>query len=167
MSTTGASATQYFRDEILIAHNMIHRASRVFFHTRRIARLHGTCSTNPSALTMNIIWVTKDGEEIVTPARTGDSLLKVAHEHDIPLEGACEGSIACSTCHVILESSIFNSLNPASDEEEDMLDLAFAVTSTSRLGCQVIVDNTMNNIRIQLPKATRNFAVDGHIPKPH
>lgn len=76
-------------------------------------------------------------------------------------------SLACSTCHVILEDDIFDNLEPAEDEEEDMLDLAFGLTPTSRLGCQVIVDESFANTKIVLPKATRNFYVDGHVPKPH
>ena len=63
--------------------------------------------------------------------------MEAAHKHDVELEGACEGSLACSTCHVILEESVFDKLDEPSDDENDMLDLAFALTETSRLGCQV------------------------------
>ena len=81
--------------------------------------------------------------------------------------GACGGVCACSTCHVILEGKVYNNLPEPSEEEEDMLDLAFGLTSTSRLGCQIILDKSHEGMTIQLPSATRNFYVDGHVPKPH
>jgi ferredoxin len=62
---------------------------------------------------------------------------------------------------------IFDKLPEASEEEEDMLDMAFGLTETSRLGCQIIVSKDMNGITVHMPKATRNFYVDGHVPKPH
>ncbi len=73
-----------------------------------------------------------------------------------------------STCHVILPENLFESLEEASEDEEDMLDLAFGLTCTSRLGCQVVVNEAdFDGQVIELPKATRNFYVDGHVPKPH
>lgn len=74
---------------------------------------------------------------------------------------------ACSTCHVILEEEVFESLEEPSEEEEDMLDQAFGLTPTSRLGCQVELTEAMDGIKIKLPSATRNMYVDGHKPKPH
>ena len=68
-------------------------------------------------------------------ARVGESLLQVAHNNEVELEGACESSLACSTCHVILDKKIFESLPEACEEEEDLLDLAYGLTQTSRLGC--------------------------------
>ncbi len=67
----------------------------------------------------------------------GDSILEIAHEYDIDLEGACEASIACSTCHVILPPEYYDLLPEPGDDENDMLDMAFGLTDTSRLGCQV------------------------------
>jgi ferredoxin len=87
--------------------------------------------------------------------------------HGIELEGACEGVCACSTCHVILEPDVFDRLPEASEDEEDMLDQAFGLTASSRLGCQVVVTPDMDGIAVQLPAATRNFYVDGHVPVPH
>ncbi|KAH9076263.1 hypothetical protein Ae201684P_012750 [Aphanomyces euteiches] len=109
----------------------------------------------------------KDGSIKVVDAQIGTSILDVAHRHDIDLEGACESSLACSTCHVILEGDLFDELPEPSEEEEDMLDMAFGLTATSRLGCQVIVTEDMANTTVTLPAATRNFYVDGHVPKPH
>lgn len=93
--------------------------------------------------------------------------MRLAHENDVDLEGACEGACACSTCHVILDKPIFDKLDPPSVEEEDMLDLAFGLTPTSRLGCQVKLTKDLDNMRARLPSATRNMAVDGFKPKPH
>jgi ferredoxin len=83
-------------------------------------------------------------------------------------KGACEGSLACSTCHVIVEDqAVFDKLPEACDDENDMLDLAFGLTETSRLGCQIIAKEDIDGIRVKIPAATRNFAVDGFVPKPH
>lgn len=87
--------------------------------------------------------------------------LKVSRAADA---GACEGSIACSTCHVILDEDTFYKLEEPGDDENDMLDLAFGLTDTSRLGCQVKVSKDMDGIAVQLPSATRNMYVDGAKP---
>ncbi|KIM64634.1 hypothetical protein SCLCIDRAFT_114842 [Scleroderma citrinum Foug A] len=115
-------------------------------------------------------------------ASEGDDILSLAHEWDIDLEGdhrviphssltspigACEGSIACSTCHVILEPDVYDVLPEPSDDENDMLDLAFGLTDTSRLGCQVLVTKEMDGSDIRLPSATRNMFVDGKKPTHH
>ena len=85
------------------------------------------------------------GKDIKTvEANDGDDILSIAHEYDIDLEGACEGSIACSTCHVILEEDVFDQLEEPCDDENDMLDLAFGLTDTSRLGCQVHVTRNLD-----------------------
>ena len=109
----------------------------------------------------------RDGSLRDVDAKTGMSLLEVAHANDIDLEGACEASMACSTCHVILEEPVYERLDEACEDEEDMLDMAFGLTDTSRLGCQVVVDEGFEGTTVTLPRATRNFYVDGHVPKPH
>lgn len=93
-------------------------------------------------------------------ARVGESLLEVAHNNEIELEGACAQSLACSTCHVVLEERIYDALDEAVEEEEDLLDLAYGLTLTSRLGCQVKVTKAMEGMTVRLPSATRNFYVD-------
>jgi ferredoxin len=93
-------------------------------------------------------------------ARKGESLLEVAHNNGIDLEGACEQSLACSTCHVVLEPTIYDSLEEPCEEEEDLLDLAYGLTHTSRLGCQVLVTEEYEGMVVKLPSATRNFYVD-------
>ncbi|KAL5478308.1 YAH1 [Sanghuangporus weigelae] len=94
-------------------------------------------------------------------ANEGDDILSIAHEYDIDLEGACEGSVACSTCHVILDPQSYDSLPEPSDDENDMLDMAFGLTDTSRLGCQIKVTKELDGITCTLPAATRNMYVDG------
>lgn len=117
---------------------------------------------------ISVTFVNKDGEEKVIKVPLGMSMLEAAHQNDIELEGACEGSLACSTCHVIvMDVDYYNKLGEPTDEENDMLDLAFGLTETSRLGCQVIASQELDGIRLALPAATRNFAVDGYVPKPH
>ncbi len=106
---------------------------------------------------IKVIFITETGEEKEVEAMVGLSILEIAHENDIDLEGACEGSLACATCHVILEEKIYNMLEEPEEAEEDMLDLAFGLTHTSRLGCQIILSPELNGMRIKLPSATRNI----------
>lgn len=120
-------------------------------------RMHDDGPAGPEIL--QVKWILKDGTEKVTPAAVGDSLLNVAHRYDIDLEGACGGVCACSTCHVILQKPTYDHLPEASELEEDMLDQAFGLTATSRLGCQVKLEEGHQSITVKLPKATRNFYV--------
>lgn len=124
-----------------------------------------------NADTIQVIFVDRDGDEEVIDAPVGKSLLEIAHMNDIELEGACEGSLACSTCHVIIEDEeqfdILEELSEPTDDENDMLDLAFGLTETSRLGCQIICSPELDGLRVRIPNATRNMAVDGFVPKPH
>ena len=93
-------------------------------------------------------------------APVGLSVLEIAHRHDIDLEGACEGSLACSTCHVIVDPEWYEQLDEPSEEEEDMLDLAFGLTRTSRLGCQIRMTEELDGLTVRLPSATRNMMND-------
>ncbi|KAK7347906.1 hypothetical protein VNO80_22448 [Phaseolus coccineus] len=118
--------------------------------------------------TISVTFIDKDGEENHIKVPVGMSMLEAAHENDIELEGACEGSLACSTCHlIVMDVEHYNKLEDPTDEENDMLDLAFGLSETSRLGCQVIAKPELDGIRLAIPAATRNFAVDGFVPKPH
>lgn len=105
---------------------------------------------------IKVIFIEED-KEIEVEAPIGLSILEVAHNNGIDLEGACEGSLACATCHVILEEKIYNILEEPTEAEEDMLDLAFGLTHTSRLGCQIILIKELDGMRIKLPSATRNI----------
>ncbi|KAI7963670.1 hypothetical protein MJO29_004097, partial [Puccinia striiformis f. sp. tritici] len=94
----------------------------------------------------------------------GDDMVDLSWEWDLDIEAACEKSIACSTCHCIFEPHIYNQLPEPSEDEEDMLDLAFGLTDTSRLGCQVKLTRSMDGSIVTLPSATRNLRVDGSKP---
>ncbi len=104
-----------------------------------------------------VIFIIDDKTEKIVEASAGLSILEVAHQHNIDLEGACEGSLACATCHVILDDEFYRKLKNPSEAEEDMLDLAFGLTHTSRLGCQIIITQELDGIKIRLPSATRNI----------
>ena len=106
-------------------------------------------------------FVSPDGtvrKEVDAPV--GLSVLEIAHRNDIDLEGACEGSLACSTCHVVVEPKWYDELDDPTEEEEDMLDLAFGLTHTSRLGCQIKMTEDLDGLVVTLPSATRNMMVD-------
>ena len=106
-----------------------------------------------------ITFVEPDGKEVSVDAQNGLSLLEVAHNNGISLEGACEGSLACSTCHVIVEKEFFEKLPEPSEEEEDMLDLAWGLTHTSRLGCQIIINDGLDGMKVRVPTGTRNMSI--------
>ena len=105
-------------------------------------------------------FVLPDGSKKEVEAPVGLSILEIAHRNDIPLEGACEGSLACSTCHVIVDKDDYERLPEATEDEEDMLDLAFGLTHTSRLGCQITITDELDGLKVSLPTATRNMMVD-------
>ncbi len=106
-----------------------------------------------------IKFIQNDNQVIEIDAPVGLSVLEIAHRNNIDLEGACEGSLACSTCHVIVDNEWYDLLSPATEDEEDMLDLAFALTHTSRLGCQIIMTDELDGLTVRLPTGTRNMMV--------
>jgi len=133
---------------------------------RMIQRYHGSSPVGGKKITLK--WhLLKDDSIVEGDAIVGMNLMRAAQRIDVPLEGACEGVTACSTCHVVLGDDVFDNLPEAEEAEDDMLDQAFGLTPTSRLGCQVIITEEMDGITIQVPAATRNFYVDGHVPQPH
>jgi 2Fe-2S ferredoxin len=103
-----------------------------------------------------ITFIERNGTRKTCDAPLGLSLLEIAHRNMVDLEGACEGSLACSTCHVVIEPEWYDLLPEASEDEEDMLDLAFGLTKTSRLGCQIIVTEELDGLVVSLPSGTRN-----------
>ncbi len=106
-----------------------------------------------------MVFVLPDGTEKEVDAANGLSILDVARKSEIPIEGACEGSLACSTCHVIVDEAYYDMLDQPTEDEEDMLDLAFGLTSTSRLGCQIKIADGMDGLKVRIPDATRNIKV--------
>ncbi|HZL59000.1 MAG TPA: ferredoxin family 2Fe-2S iron-sulfur cluster binding protein [Stellaceae bacterium] len=104
-----------------------------------------------------MIFVERDGTRKEVDAPIGLSVLEIAHRNGVDIEGACEGSLACSTCHVIVEPDWYELLKDATEDEEDMLDLAFGLTQTSRLGCQIVITEELDGLTVRLPLATRNM----------
>ncbi|WP_158929851.1 ferredoxin family 2Fe-2S iron-sulfur cluster binding protein [Acidisphaera sp. S103] len=101
-------------------------------------------------------FIERDGTRREVGAPMGLSVLEIAHKHGVDIEGACEGSLACSTCHVIVDAAWFKKLEAPTEDEEDMLDLAFGLTQTSRLGCQLVMSPELDGLVVKLPAGTRN-----------
>lgn len=106
-----------------------------------------------------IKFIEKNGNVKEVDAPVGLSILEIAHQNEVDLEGACEGSLACSTCHVIVDKEWYDLLQSPTEDEEDMLDLAFGLTQTSRLGCQIIMREELDGLTVRLPSATRNMGL--------
>ncbi len=103
-------------------------------------------------------FISADGSRIrEVEAPAGERLLWLAQAQDQPLEGTCEGQMACSTCHVIVAAEDFDRLPPASEEEEDLLDLASHVTRTSRLACQIWLKDEWETLTVRIPGGARNM----------
>lgn len=112
-----------------------------------------------SSTNIKFTMVEKGTPKTVT-AKKGETLLDVARRFNINLTGACEGNCACSTCHIIFDKNVYTKLPPPKEEEEDMLELAFGLTPTSRLACQVKVDEKLNGAKITIPDVQRNVTID-------
>ncbi len=104
-----------------------------------------------------LIFIERDGKRREVVAPVGKSVMEAARDSDVDIEGACEGALACATCHVLVEPDWFQRLSPAKDDEKDMLDLAFGVTRTSRLGCQIVMTDALDGLTVRLPKVVRNL----------
>ncbi|MEH6662896.1 MAG: 2Fe-2S iron-sulfur cluster-binding protein [Parasphingorhabdus sp.] len=100
-----------------------------------------------------------DQKTLSVEASDGDNLLTVAQIHDQPLEGTCEGQMACSTCHVIVEAADFDRLPPATEMEEDMLDLAAGARRTSRLACQITLTPELDGLTVHMPGESHNMQI--------
>jgi ferredoxin len=153
---------------------MIPRAQRPFSTTPTPRHGHldtpkpgEECVTSPSTplhhpiLTIprrTITFIDKDSQSHTFTVADGANLLDIAQANDLEMEGACGGSCACSTCHVIVDDeAMFDKMEEPSDDENDMLDLAFGLTETSRLGCQVCMSKELSGITVRLPRITRNL----------
>ena len=104
-----------------------------------------------------MIFIERDGNRKLVDAPLGMSVMEIARKNGVDIEGACEGSLACSTCHVIVDPDWVAKLTPASEDEEDMLDLAFGLAKTSRLGCQIVMSPALDGLVVRLPKEVRNL----------
>lgn len=103
------------------------------------------------AETVPFTYIDPLGKEHAVHAEIGKNLLDIAHDNNIELEGACGGELACATCHLIFEKEIFDTLPEKLDEEDDMLDLAFELTDTSRLGCQICAREDFAGMKVRIP----------------
>ncbi|HEX8302471.1 2Fe-2S iron-sulfur cluster-binding protein [Sphingomonas sp.] len=106
---------------------------------------------------IRIRFISADGETREAFAREGDRLLEVAQNDGQPLEGTCEGQMACSTCHVLIAAADFARLPPASEDEEDMLDLAMGAGRTSRLACQIVLSPDLDGLTVRMPSGHRDM----------
>ncbi|KAJ4377473.1 mitochondrial matrix iron-sulfur protein [Neocucurbitaria cava] len=113
---------------------------------------------SPGKSARKVTFIDKDGESHTFEVADGDNLLDIAQANDLEMEGACGGSCACSTCHVIVENeAYYDKMEEPDDDENDMLDLAFGLTETSRLGCQVKMSKELDGLVVKLPTMTRNL----------
>ena len=103
-----------------------------------------------------ITFVGANGQEERVEAQSGEILLTVAQNAGQPLEGTCEGQMACSTCHVIVAHEWFDHLKPATEDEEDLLDLAAHATRTSRLSCQIVLDDSLDGLVVRIPSSAND-----------
>jgi ferredoxin len=109
---------------------------------------------------VTVNFIEADGNKVTLKVPEGTSILEAAHQNGIDLEGACEASLACSTCHVYVDEKYFDKLPTPEEEEEDMLDLAYGLTSLSRLGCQIICTKDLDGITVTIPSKTRNMLLE-------
>ena len=173
-----ARGTRSPHPPVRLAATMLRHLARRPAAMRSLPAMRALCTPKDApppaepAETVNFFFI-EDGEEIPATAAIGTSLLEAAHENDVDLEGAaprtpcridrashrravcaagaCDHSLACSTCHVVLEQEVFSELDAVDDEEMDMLDLAFGLEDTSRLGCQVKVSKLLEGTKVTLP----------------
>ncbi len=106
---------------------------------------------------LRVVFIKQSGVPVEVKGSVGQSILELAHENDIDIEGACEGSMACSTCHIIIDENWVDKLPKPSEEEQDMLDLTYGLTRASRLGCQIRLTQSIDGLSIKLPSGTHNL----------
>lgn len=132
-----------------------------FFANRQFlvsaSAFHGHIHKPKPGEELEITFITKDGTQHSFEVAEGDNLLDIAQAYNLDMEGACGGLCACSTCHIIVDPDFYDEIPEPDDDENDMLDLAFGLTETSRLGCQVKMTKELDGIRVALPAMTRNL----------
>ncbi|GAB7342899.1 hypothetical protein MBLNU457_g1014t2 [Dothideomycetes sp. NU457] len=126
--------------------------------TTTTALRHGHLDPPKPGQERHVTIIDKDATKHTFTVADGDNLLDIAQANDLEMEGACGGSCACSTCHVIVaDQEMYDKMEEPDDDENDMLDLAFGLTETSRLGCQVRMSKEMDGLVVKLPSMTRNL----------
>jgi ferredoxin len=122
------------------------------------ATRHGHLDAPKPGEELHVTFIDKDAQSHTFAVSEGDNLLDIAQANDLEMEGACGGSCACSTCHVIVtDEALYDKMEEPDDDENDMLDLAFGLTETSRLGCQVKMTKDLDGLVVKLPSMTRNL----------
>ncbi|OAF71480.1 2Fe-2S ferredoxin [Intoshia linei] len=124
----------------------------------------------PIRTRIKLVFTDKNNKEAVVYGEPGDNMMRLAHKNGLDIEGACAGSLACTTCHVYIEEKCYKNIPEASEREDDLLDTAPFLKANSRLSCEIYLDKHMekyDEIKIKLPSATKNFYVDGKKPTPH
>ncbi|XP_034720947.1 adrenodoxin [Etheostoma cragini] len=108
---------------------------------------------------VTVHFINRDGEKVTAKGSPGDSLLDIVINEDLDFDGfgACEGTLACSTCHLIFDEDVYKSLGPVTDEEMDMLDLAYGLTDTSRLGCQICLTKSLDGLVARVPESVADI----------
>ncbi|XP_015130121.2 ferredoxin-2, mitochondrial isoform X2 [Gallus gallus] len=141
---------------------------RRLLRSAAVRRLCGTAAAEePERAVVNVVFVDSAGRRVEARGRVGDNVLQLARECGVPIEGACEASLACSTCHVYVSAPHLEHLPPPCEREEDLLDTAPQLRVESRLCCQLTLLPPLEGAVFTLPRVTRNFYVDGHVPKGH
>ena len=105
---------------------------------------------------VKVCFIARDGSKVEAEGVEGTSLLECGQAAGMPLEGTCEGQMACSTCHVIVDPEWFGKLKEASEDEEDILDLAAAVERTSRLSCQIMLTPELDGLTVKIPRESHD-----------
>lgn len=108
-------------------------------------------------MSITVTFLDPHGRPVTATCEAGDSLLRVGQAAGLPLEGTCEGQMACSTCHVIVAPEWFDRLPPAAEEEEDMLDFAAGARRTSRLSCQIELTAEMDGLTVSIPAESNDL----------
>ena len=108
-------------------------------------------------MSVSVTFIDPNGNAVEASAEPGDNLLRVGQAAGLPLEGTCEGQMACSTCHVIVAAEWFEKLTPASEEEEDMLDFAAGARRTSRLSCQIDLSGELDGLVVTVPAESNDI----------
>lgn len=110
-------------------------------------------------MSVRVRFITARGDVVEAEGEAGTPLLELAQAAGMPLEGTCEGQMACSTCHVIVAAEWFDRLRAASEDEEDMLDLAAGAQRTSRLSCQIVLTDELGGLEVHIPPESRDMSV--------
>lgn len=145
---TSSSAAMRFKT--IVSNNRV--SVRLLSSSTSPASIETTEAPTTKAETVSITYIEPHGAVHEVHAEIGKNLLTAAHENNIDLEGACGGELACSTCHLVFEKDVYDRLPEKDEEEDDMLDLAWAITDTSRLGCQICVTKELAGITVQIPE---------------